>query len=147
MLVTSVFSVLAFQLAAAASIPRIDSANTSGATDAATLFKRYPLTCDSDRYTAIAEDAARAIDYLRSIGSRACVVPEGNGKEIEFKRFGSAIIRGHNKYAVNKGSNDVARGAGLIMDKCTRFDGVNNRVTGLNAAWGNGCLVVIIEGH
>ncbi|KAK2592405.1 hypothetical protein QQS21_009888 [Conoideocrella luteorostrata] len=148
MLATSIFSLVALQLAAAASIPRADSAITSNTNNAASIFKRFRLNCDTNDFTAIAEDASRAIDFLRSIGSRPCVVPQGNGQEIEFKRFGTAIIKGHNVCVDRQSSscNDVARGAGQIMDKCTRFDGVHNRVTGVNAAWGNGCLVVIIQG-
>lgn len=39
-------------------------------------------------------------------------------------------------------SQDVARGAGLIMDHCTRADG---KVRGANPAWGNGNLIVDIR--
>ncbi|EMT62981.1 hypothetical protein FOC4_g10013174 [Fusarium odoratissimum] len=37
---------------------------------------------------------------------------------------------------------DIARGAGLIIDKCLRGDG---KVRGANPAWGNGYLLVDIR--
>lgn len=41
-------------------------------------------------------------------------------------------------------SNDVARGAGKVMDNCSRGDGT---VMGQNPAFGNGNLIVTIRGR
>lgn len=41
-------------------------------------------------------------------------------------------------------SQDVARGAGFIMDKCSRGDG---KVRGQNEAWANGNLLVDIRNN
>ncbi|KAH6838539.1 hypothetical protein B0I37DRAFT_358291 [Chaetomium sp. MPI-CAGE-AT-0009] len=90
-----------------------------------------------------ASEAAECIRYLASLGNQACVATVSGQS---FCRRGQTQITGISLLdrgrTTSSTCNDVARGAGKIMDSCTRADGT---VRGANAAWGNGNLIVDIR--
>ncbi|KAF3932149.1 hypothetical protein ABW20_dc0108109 [Dactylellina cionopaga] len=89
------------------------------------------------------DEAVECINYLASLGGQACVATVSGQS---FCRRGQTQITGLSR--LDRGQNtqsscqDVARGAGQILDRCTRADGT---VRGANAAWGNGDLIVDIR--
>ncbi|RGP67602.1 hypothetical protein FSPOR_5789 [Fusarium sporotrichioides] len=108
-----------------------------------TLEKRE-VTCRDDRPNselANANEAAACIDYLASLGSQPCVATISGQS---FCRRGNTQITGIARGATERTATcqQVARGAGLILDKCTRGDG---KVRGANEAWGNGNVLVDIR--
>ncbi|QPC59212.1 hypothetical protein HYE67_001443 [Fusarium culmorum] len=112
-----------------------------------TLEKRA-VTCRDDlpnSELANANEAAACIDYLASLGNQACVATISGQS---FCRRGNTQITGLARGAPTRTSTcylcsqEVARGAGLILDRCTRGDG---KVRGANEAWGNGNLLVDIR--
>ncbi|KAF3801383.1 hypothetical protein GCG54_00005539 [Colletotrichum gloeosporioides] len=94
----------------------------------------------SVRFFTVA-DAVSCINYLAGLGSTSCVV--SNAKS-HFCTIGNAQITGVTSGSIPAASscNDVARGAGYIMDACTLKD---NTVQGSEFAYGNGDLLVWIR--
>ncbi|RGP78706.1 hypothetical protein FLONG3_3161 [Fusarium longipes] len=89
------------------------------------------------------DDAVYCINYLASLNQDCVATISGTS----FCKRGNTQITGLAKYDLNhlttkSSCKDVARGAGLIMDRCTRGDGT---VRGQNPAWGNGNLMVDIR--
>ncbi|KAM5350271.1 hypothetical protein ACJ41O_006776 [Fusarium nematophilum] len=98
---------------------------------------------DGDSLANINE-AVECINFLASLGDQACTAGVSG---TSFCRRGNTQITG---LAVGLPSDqtststcqEVARGAGLVMDRCSRADG---KVRGQNPAWGNGHLLVDIR--
>ncbi|KAF5608577.1 hypothetical protein FOVSG1_005871 [Fusarium oxysporum f. sp. vasinfectum] len=89
-------------------------------------------------------EAVECINYLASLGDQACVAGVSGQS---FCRRGNTQITGlavglNSDQTSSSPCRDVARGAGLVMDRCTRADG---KVRGQNPAWGNGHLMVDIR--
>ncbi|KAJ4124313.1 hypothetical protein NW768_009672 [Fusarium equiseti] len=107
-----------------------------------TLEARDDTTCRndlSDKSFGSAADAVWCINYLASL-NQPCV---GHVSGQQFCKRGTTAITGLTRSGTSSSScKDVARAAGLIMDKCTTSDG---RVKGANPAWGNGNLIVDIR--
>ncbi|KAF3912522.1 hypothetical protein ABW20_dc0108144 [Dactylellina cionopaga] len=109
------------------------------------IFKRDVDCRDDLRPNTIARtsEAVECINYLASLGDQACVATVSGQS---FCRRGETQITGISR--LDRGQNtqstcrDVARGAGQILDRCSRADGT---VRGANAAWGNGNLLVDIR--
>ncbi|KAM7202641.1 hypothetical protein V8F20_004430 [Naviculisporaceae sp. PSN 640] len=106
------------------------------------LSKRA-ASCTFSGQLASAADAVRCIDYLAARPNQNC---HAAVSATEFIRMGQARITGiasgrNPPQDTNSPCGNVARGAGLIMDACTR----NGLVRGQNAAWGNGYMVVDIR--
>ncbi|CAJ0542593.1 Ff.00g001560.m01.CDS01 [Fusarium sp. VM40] len=85
------------------------------------------LSADS---LANVKEAVECINYLASLGNQPCVA-----KITGLARKGPSAT---------STCQDVARGAGFIMDKCSRGDG---KVRGQNEAWANGNLLVDIRNN
>ncbi|KAG8672245.1 hypothetical protein FPOAC2_05617 [Fusarium poae] len=107
-------------------------------------LEKRKVTCRDDlpnSELANAKEAAACIDYLASLGSKPCVATVSGQS---FCRRGNTQITGLARGAPTRTSTcqDVARGAGFILDKCTRGDG---KVRGANEAWANGNLLVDIR--
>ncbi|KAK1849735.1 hypothetical protein CCHR01_07637 [Colletotrichum chrysophilum] len=103
---------------------------------------RKRATCNTIAGTqASVADAVSCINYLAGLGSTSCVV--SNAKS-HFCTIGNAQITGVTSGSIPAASscNDVARGAGYIMDACTLKD---NTVQGSEFAYGNGDLLVWIR--
>ncbi|KAF4854202.1 hypothetical protein CGCSCA4_v001823 [Colletotrichum siamense] len=103
---------------------------------------RKRATCNTIAGTqASVADAVSCINYLAGLGSTSCVV--SNAKS-HFCTIGNAQITGVTSGSIPVASscNDVARGAGYIMDACTLKD---NTVQGSEFAYGNGDLLVWIR--
>ncbi|KAJ0381786.1 hypothetical protein COL922a_013849 [Colletotrichum nupharicola] len=103
---------------------------------------RKRATCNTIAGTqASVADAVSCINYLAGLGSTSCVV--SNAKS-HFCTIGNAQITGVTSSSIPAASscNDVARGAGYIMDACTLKD---NTVQGSEFAYGNGDLLVWIR--
>ncbi|KAF4832932.1 hypothetical protein CGCTS75_v004414 [Colletotrichum tropicale] len=103
---------------------------------------RKRATCNTVAGTqASVADAVSCINYLAGLGSTSCVV--SNAKS-HFCTIGNAQITGVTSSSIPAASscNDVARGAGYIMDACTLKD---NTVQGSEFAYGNGDLLVWIR--
>ncbi|KAG9944967.1 hypothetical protein KCU85_g7623, partial [Aureobasidium melanogenum] len=89
-------------------------------------------------------DAARCITELAALGSQDCTASVSGTL---FKKCGDTIIHGQNVCAPSEGltatatCQEAARGAGLIMDQCSRGDGT---VMGENHAWASRCLLIHI---
>ncbi|WYZ42694.1 hypothetical protein EsH8_VI_000393 [Colletotrichum jinshuiense] len=114
---------------------------TSTATEGGLLQKR--VSCNNLVNTeAYVPDAVWCINDLARKGSQACVVQAVS----VFCVYGNAQITGvkggTNAATVSSSCNDVARGAGFVMDSCTRAD---NTVQGSEFAYGNGNLLVHIR--
>ncbi|KAJ4320926.1 hypothetical protein N0V84_005630 [Fusarium piperis] len=111
-----------------------------------TLEKRAPSCMDNLPGSTLANinEAFECINYLASLGNQACTAGVSG---TSFCRRGNTQITG---LAVGLPSDKtstspcqaVARGAGLVMDRCSRADG---KVRGQNPAWGNGHLMVDIR--
>ncbi|RSL63351.1 hypothetical protein CEP53_004434 [Fusarium sp. AF-6] len=89
-------------------------------------------------------EAVECINYLASLGNQACVAGVGGQS---FCRRGNTQITGiavglPSHQSTSSPCQAVARGAGLVMDRCSRADG---KVRGQNPAWGNGHLMVDIR--
>ncbi|KAF4456559.1 hypothetical protein FALBO_15381 [Fusarium albosuccineum] len=89
-------------------------------------------------------EAVECINYLASLGGQACT---GGVSGTSFCRRGNTQITGlavglPSDKTATASCQDVARGAGLVMDRCSRGDG---KVRGQNPAWGNGHLMVDIR--
>ncbi|KAK6540725.1 hypothetical protein TWF694_008116 [Orbilia ellipsospora] len=109
------------------------------------IFKR-DVNCRDDLGAgalASVPDSVACINYLAGLGNQPCVASVSG---TVFCRRGQTQITGISilgqGQTATSSCNDVARGAGQIMDKCTRGDGT---VRGANAAWGNGNLIVDIR--
>ncbi|TQN67732.1 hypothetical protein CSHISOI_07716 [Colletotrichum shisoi] len=104
------------------------------------LVKRY--YCNTIPNTeAYVPDAVACINDLARRGGEACRVDGSRG----FCVLGRAQITGVVGGGVSSSTsscNDVARGAGFVMDHCTRAD---NTVQGAEFAYGNGNLLVWIR--
>ncbi|KIL87331.1 hypothetical protein FAVG1_09035 [Fusarium avenaceum] len=89
------------------------------------------------------KEAVECINYLASLGNQPCVA-KVSGES--FCRRGNTQITGLARKGPSATSTcqDVARGAGFIMDKCSRGDG---KVRGQNEAWANGNLLVDIRNN
>ncbi|RFN49166.1 hypothetical protein FIE12Z_6599 [Fusarium flagelliforme] len=118
------------------------TAATSVAAIPQSLEARSDTTCRDDLGDdsfGSAADAVYCINYLASL-NQACV---GHVSGQAFCKRGTTQITGLTLRGTSSSScKDVARGAGLIMDKCTKPDG---RVKGANPAWGNGNLIIDIR--
>ncbi|KAJ6259912.1 hypothetical protein Dda_5556 [Drechslerella dactyloides] len=109
------------------------------------IFKREADCRDDLRPDTLARtnEAVECINYLASLGDQACVATVSGQS---FCRRGETQITGISR--LDRGRNtqstcrDVARGAGQILDRCSRGDGT---VRGANPAWGNGNLLVDIR--
>ncbi|GAB1310114.1 hypothetical protein MFIFM68171_00324 [Madurella fahalii] len=92
---------------------------------------------------ARASEAAECINYLASLGAQACVASVSG---TSFCRRGQTQITGLSLLgggdSTRSSCQNVARGAGQIMDLCTRGDGT---VRGQTPAWGNGNMIVDIR--
>ncbi|KAI4726290.1 hypothetical protein E4T49_05915 [Aureobasidium sp. EXF-10728] len=99
-----------------------------------------------DRWTrGNTNEAVQCINQLAALGDQAC---EAAASAVQFCRYGNTVIMGMSRKPIasdiaSSRCQDVARGAGLIMDACTRGDGT---VMGQNPAWGNGNLLITIVG-
>ncbi|KAK2064118.1 hypothetical protein LY76DRAFT_587829 [Colletotrichum caudatum] len=113
------------------------SAATTGGT---LLQKRY--YCNTIPNTeAYVPDAVACINELARRGGQECRVDTVN----VFCVIGRAQItgvKGGTAQYTSSSCNDVARGAGYVMDYCTRAD---NTVQGAEFAYGNGNLLVWIR--
>ncbi|KAF9876631.1 hypothetical protein CkaCkLH20_06039 [Colletotrichum karsti] len=110
-------------------------------THAAHVDKR--VMCNTIAGTeAYVPDAVSCINQLAARGSEACTVATVTA----FCVIGNAQITGvkggTNDQSTTSSCNDVARGAGAVMDSCTRAD---NMVQGAEFAYGNGNLLVHIR--
>ncbi|KAK7425871.1 hypothetical protein QQZ08_007585 [Neonectria magnoliae] len=90
------------------------------------------------------QEAVECINYLASLGGQACTAGVSGQS---FCRRGNTQITGlavglPSHQTATASCEAVARGAGLIMDRCSRGDG---KVRGQNPAWGNGHLMVDIR--
>ncbi|KAK2024962.1 hypothetical protein LX32DRAFT_568971 [Colletotrichum zoysiae] len=99
------------------------------------IQKRW--SCNTQPGTeAYVPDAVACINELARRGSQQCSV-DGN---TVFCLIGRAQIMGtRGTVRTSSPCNDVARGAGFVMDHCTRAD---NTVQGSEFAYGNGGLLV-----
>ncbi|KAK6538579.1 hypothetical protein TWF694_010157 [Orbilia ellipsospora] len=129
----SIFSLLA-TAALAAAVPTPNE-----------IFKR-DVTCRDDLKAdslARVDEAVECINYLASLGGQDCVATVSGQS---FCRRGQTQITGLSRLGGGQNAvsscQDVARGAGQILDRCTRGDGT---VRGANEAWGNGNLLVDIR--
>ncbi|KAI4854124.1 hypothetical protein E4T44_00383 [Aureobasidium sp. EXF-8845] len=132
------------------------------------IFEKRAVSCRDDNFNVWKRgntaDAARCITELAALGGQAC---QGSVSGTVFKKCGNTIIHGQNVCAPSEGnlatatwyvflvlrwtfvimiadipySQEAARGAGLIMDKCSRGDGT---VMGENHAWASRCLLIHI---
>ncbi|KAI8237879.1 hypothetical protein K4K54_009225 [Colletotrichum sp. SAR 10_86] len=133
--------------AAEAATPDWDYGKRDGVPEAASPDWDYGrvrkrATCNTIAGTqASVADAVSCINYLAGLGSTSCVV--SNAKS-HFCTIGNAQITGVTSGSIPAASscNDVARGAGYIMDACTLKD---NTVQGSEFAYGNGDLLVWIR--
>ncbi|KAH0290356.1 hypothetical protein M436DRAFT_80695 [Aureobasidium namibiae CBS 147.97] len=115
------------------------------------IFEKRAVSCRDDNYDiwkrGNTADAARCITELAALGGQAC---QGSVSGIVFKKCGNTIIHGQNVCAPSEGNlatatcQEAARGAGLIMDQCSRGDGT---VMGENHAWASRCLLIHILGE
>ncbi|KAF5685723.1 hypothetical protein FDENT_6058 [Fusarium denticulatum] len=110
------------------------------------LFERSDTTCRDDlpeNTLANVQEAVECINYLASLnqGCTAGVSGVSFCKRRNTQITGLAVgLLAHQ--TATSSCKDVARGAGLIMDRCSRGDG---KVRGANPAWGNGHLLVDIR--
>ncbi|KAF4339489.1 hypothetical protein FBEOM_6610 [Fusarium beomiforme] len=112
-----------------------------------TLQARDDVSCMDNlpgETLANVNEAVECINYLASLGDQACVAGVSG---VPFCRRGNTQITGlatglPSDQTSSSPCRDVARGAGLIMDRCTRADG---KVRGQVAAFGNGNLLVDIR--
>ncbi|KAF5618713.1 hypothetical protein F52700_12233 [Fusarium sp. NRRL 52700] len=110
------------------------------------LFERVDTTCRDDLpedTLANVQEAVECINYLASLNQDCTAGVSG----VPFCRRGNTQITGlavglPADQTTTSSCQEVARGAGVIMDKCSRGDG---RVRGANPAWGNGNLLVDIR--
>ncbi|KAI4854290.1 hypothetical protein E4T44_00271 [Aureobasidium sp. EXF-8845] len=112
------------------------------------IFEKRAVSCRDDNFNVWKRgntaDAARCITQLAALGGQAC---QGSISGTVFKKCGNTIIHGQNVCAPSEGNlatatcQEAARGAGLIMDKCSRGDGT---VMGENHAWASRCLLIHI---
>ncbi|RBR25029.1 uncharacterized protein FIESC28_02153 [Fusarium coffeatum] len=107
-------------------------------------LEKRKVTCRDDRPAselANVNEAVACINYLASLGSQPCVATVSGQS---FCRRGNTQITGlaRNGNTATSTCQEVARGAGFIMDKCSRGDG---KVRGANEAWANGNLLVDIR--
>ncbi|KAJ3957185.1 hypothetical protein N0V92_006260 [Colletotrichum tropicale] len=113
---------------------------TSAAAENGLLQKRY--YCNTIPNTeAYVPDAVTCINELARKGGQACQVDRSS----VFCVAGRAQITGvagGGATTTSSSCNDVARGAGFVMDYCTRAD---NTVQGAEYAYGNGNLLVWIR--
>ncbi|KAF4453709.1 hypothetical protein F53441_3718 [Fusarium austroafricanum] len=89
-------------------------------------------------------EAVECINYLASLGNQRCVAGVSGQS---FCRRGNTQITGlavrlPSGQTASASCQAVARGAGFIMDKCSRGDG---KVRGQNEAWAVGTLMVDIR--
>ncbi|KAL3487623.1 hypothetical protein BJX62DRAFT_240891 [Aspergillus germanicus] len=113
---------------------------TSTAVLATPFDKRYPLTCNGLSRHVPVNEAQAYVNFICNKGTAACSVP---GENVEFCSSGSAKIYGSNpnrKPNPTSHCSDVARGAQAIIDSCRQ----GNTVSGSNAAWGNGDIIITI---
>ncbi|KAM7203602.1 hypothetical protein V8F20_003897 [Naviculisporaceae sp. PSN 640] len=101
-----------------------------------------PATCNESQHTgAPIPDAVYCIRSLAAKGTQDCPT-DGYA---EYCQFQNALIDGTGTKGTRFGSycNDIARGAGYIMDSCSRID---NTVEGSGFVEGNGEIKVRIHG-
>ncbi|KAH8204569.1 hypothetical protein TruAng_001198 [Truncatella angustata] len=109
------------------------------------MLQTRDVTCRDDLPSsslARTSEAVECINYLSSLGSQACVATVSGQS---FCRRGQTQITGLSRIPGKNAQStcqEVARGAGLILDRCSRGDGT---VRGANEAWGNGNLLVDIR--
>ncbi|KAF9769050.1 hypothetical protein IL306_013606 [Fusarium sp. DS 682] len=112
-----------------------------------TLQSRDEVSCTDNlpgETLANVNEAVECINYLASLGDQACVAGVSG---VPFCRRGNTQITGltiglPSDQTSSSSCRDVARGAGFIMDRCTRADG---KVRGQVPAFGNGNLLVDIR--
>ncbi|KAH7174151.1 uncharacterized protein B0J16DRAFT_375072 [Fusarium flagelliforme] len=107
-------------------------------------LQKREVTCRDDlpEWTlANVNEAVECINYLASLGSQACVATISGQS---YCRRGDTQITGLSRKGNTQTNTcqEVARSAGLIMDRCSRGDG---KVRGANEAWGNGNHLVDIR--
>ncbi|KAF1976412.1 hypothetical protein BU23DRAFT_551871 [Bimuria novae-zelandiae CBS 107.79] len=83
-------------------------------------------------------DAAWCINNLAAKGSTRCKA----GLRTTFCKHGTCELAGVSTGTAQATCANVARGAGKILDRCSRSDGT---VKGWGAAWGNGNLQITIR--
>ncbi|GKT40607.1 uncharacterized protein ColSpa_00788 [Colletotrichum spaethianum] len=105
------------------------------------LQKRY--TCNTIPDTeAYVPDAVACINDLARKGSQECRVDAVSIFCVIGRAQITGVKGGTNNQYTSSTCNDVARGAGYVMDHCTRAD---NTVQGAEFAYGNGNLLVWIR--
>ncbi|KAH0429048.1 hypothetical protein CKAH01_06163 [Colletotrichum kahawae] len=113
---------------------------TSAVAESGLLQKR--VICNTEPNTeAYVPDAVTCINDLARKGGQACEV-SGSSNFCTVGRARIIGVAGGGVTYTSSSCNDVARGAGLVMDSCTRAD---NTVQGAEKAWGNGNLLVWIR--
>ncbi|TDZ30026.1 hypothetical protein C8035_v003496 [Colletotrichum spinosum] len=116
------------------------SETSSAVSERDVLQKRY--FCNTiPGSEAYIPDAVSCINELARRGGQAC----STGGATAFCVIGRAQItgvKGGTASSVSSSCNDVARGAGYVMDHCSRAD---NMVQGAEYAYGNGNLLVWIR--
>ncbi|KAF6827640.1 hypothetical protein CMUS01_08915 [Colletotrichum musicola] len=102
------------------------------------LQKRYACNTRPNNEASV-PDAVWCINDIARRGSAPCSVPG----IVDFCIHGNARVWGARggAFPTSSACNDVARGAGFVMDHCTRAD---NTVQGNEFAYGNGNLLVWI---
>ncbi|KAM0426053.1 hypothetical protein ACHAPT_008684 [Fusarium lateritium] len=111
-----------------------------------TIEERDPSCMDHLPADSLANinEAVECINYLASLGGQDCTAGVSG---TSFCRRGNTQITGlavglNSDQTSTSSCEAVARGAGLVMDRCSRGDG---KVRGQNPAWGNGHLMVDIR--
>ncbi|KAK4217585.1 hypothetical protein QBC37DRAFT_448828 [Rhypophila decipiens] len=107
------------------------------------VFERLgdPATCNEQgKLSAPIPDAVTCIMQLAAKGTEFCPT-NGNAT---YCQFGAAVIEGTSKdgQQLNSYCNDLARGAGYVMDSCSRAD---NTVEGAGYVEGNGDILLRIH--
>ncbi|KAG7406284.1 hypothetical protein Forpe1208_v014475 [Fusarium oxysporum f. sp. rapae] len=107
------------------------------------ILEKRKVTCRDDlpaSSLANVREAVECINYLASLNQPCVATISGQS----FCRRGNTQITGlaRGGNTATSSCKDVARGAGFIMDKCSRGDG---KVRGANEAWANGNLLVDIR--
>ncbi|KAK2042627.1 hypothetical protein LZ31DRAFT_555919 [Colletotrichum somersetense] len=115
---------------------------TSAATTGGTLLqKRY--SCNTIPNTeAYVPDAVACINDLARKGGQECRVDAVSVFCVIGQAQITGVKGGTDAQYTSSSCNDVARGAGYVMDHCTRAD---NTVQGSEFAYGNGNLLVWIR--
>jgi hypothetical protein len=118
------------------------------------LAKRFDPQCYPIGLSAHINAAYACRDYLNSLGSTPCeayswTAPTTMCHSV-YETYYECWTNGMTAYPLNhavSACSDVARGMQWIIDSCLSNNPCRCGVTGINAAWGNGNLLVTIKGQ